>query len=179
MESAIRLGHSAPPTCTAAGRLGAAGRVDVGLSHGCLGVSHSCKRSCHRMVSRPLHVNCVLHRFSEGSKNEESDKKIARGMGAASLVLACVVGAFSLNSKMMNPKCNVAYAESTRDMPFSTSEGKRALESLEKMLSGKVPSSPPQYDKDMGPSQAEVEDLKVHIFLIYNYSYLLLVLYVD
>lgn len=112
MDSAICLCYSplpaAPRRLSSSVRAATPGAssIHLSLSHGSLCLSRSSK---HHQISRPLHINCMLDRFSEGSKKEEKDNKIVRGMKGVSLALACVLGAFNLISKM-NPKSNVAYA---------------------------------------------------------------------
>ncbi|XP_054801175.1 uncharacterized protein LOC129305213 [Prosopis cineraria] len=113
MNSAIRTCQS--PLPVAPGRLSSASRVHISLSHGSLSVSLSSKGS--HLVSRPSYVKCTVEveRFSEGSRMKEENGKnnIVRGAGRASLVLACVLGAFTLSGKM-NTKPNLAYAASTQ-----------------------------------------------------------------
>ncbi|KAK4271836.1 hypothetical protein QN277_020469 [Acacia crassicarpa] len=112
MNSLIHFSQS--PVSVAREGISSASRVHVNLlNHGSLSVSQCCKRS--QLVSRPLYVKRALERFSEGPKmKEENGKKmmknnIMRGVGTASLVMACVLGSFTLSGKM-NLKPNIAYA---------------------------------------------------------------------
>ncbi|XP_028764756.1 uncharacterized protein LOC114722818 isoform X2 [Neltuma alba] len=119
MNSLIHLSQN--PLSVAPERLSSASRVHVSLSHGSLSVSQWCKQS--PLVSRPLYVKCSLDRCSEGTKmKEENGKKnnILRGVGRASLVLACVLGAFTLSGIKMNPKPNIAYAAWYQDRSRSS-----------------------------------------------------------
>ncbi|KAK4271839.1 hypothetical protein QN277_020472 [Acacia crassicarpa] len=125
MNSLIHFSQS-PVSVAQEGR-SSASKVHVSLlNHGSLSVSQWCKRS--QLVSRPLYVKCTLERFSEGPRmKEENGKKkmknsIMRGVGKASLVMTCVLGAFTLSGKM-NLKPNIAcaawYQDRSRSMEKS------------------------------------------------------------
>lgn len=93
----------------------------------------------------------MLEGFCEGAKsstNDENGKKIMRGMTRVSLVLACVLGAFSLSGKM-NPKSHLAYAS----WPWNASSTTADIHKNSQI--------------EEAPSEAEIEGLKVHIFLQY------------
>ncbi|CAL0324782.1 unnamed protein product [Lupinus luteus] len=178
MESAIRLRYSSLPSAPLRQFHGAnesyyarASRIHLEFNRAAtLRLSHLSVR--HEVTGSFGRVNCVLNNKSYiPSENEEnSDNKILRGVSAASLALACVVGLFSLSTKL-NPKFNTAYAYSFRfphknvsaDVNIaSLSYGsKNALDSLWNMINTdhKKQECP---DIDREPDEDTVHSLKVH-----------------